>query len=141
MTGEAAQLPLYRSHKIVQAAKIVGILFGARKNTLELEGGLSVDFGPLVYGRIALAAGDQPLIGGYYVVYGDGYESWSPAKVFEEGNTLINPALAEVKRCTALALDQIRSMQHSNGSAFARNCAVAITNIEQAVLWLEKPTT
>lgn len=27
---------------------------------------------------------------GYYVVYDDGYASWSPAKAFEEGYSLIN---------------------------------------------------
>lgn len=27
----------------------------------------------------------KPEVGGYYVVYDDGYKSWSPAKAFEEG--------------------------------------------------------
>jgi len=31
----------------------------------------------------------KPEVGGYYVVYKDGYKSYSPAKVFEEGYTLI----------------------------------------------------
>lgn len=30
----------------------------------------------------------QPEVGGYYVVYADGYKSYSPAKAFEEGYTL-----------------------------------------------------
>lgn len=30
----------------------------------------------------------SPQIGGYYVVYTDGYKSYSPAKAFEEGYTL-----------------------------------------------------
>lgn len=29
----------------------------------------------------------NPQVGGYYVVYADGYKSWSPAKAFEEGYT------------------------------------------------------
>lgn len=29
-------------------------------------------------------------VGGYYVVYSDGYRSWSPAKAFEEGYTLLD---------------------------------------------------
>ena len=29
-----------------------------------------------------------PQVGGYYVVYDDGYKSFSPAKAFEEGYTL-----------------------------------------------------
>lgn len=31
----------------------------------------------------------EPVAGGYYVVYGDGYESFSPARPFEEGYVLI----------------------------------------------------
>ena len=31
----------------------------------------------------------KPEVGGYYVVYDDGYKSWSPAKAFEEGYTRI----------------------------------------------------
>lgn len=31
----------------------------------------------------------KPKVGGYYVAYEDGYQSYSPAKAFEEGYTLI----------------------------------------------------
>ena len=31
----------------------------------------------------------DPQVGGYYVVYDDGYESWSPGKTFESGYTRI----------------------------------------------------
>jgi hypothetical protein len=31
----------------------------------------------------------KPVVGGYFVVYEDGYESFSPAKAFEEGYTLV----------------------------------------------------
>jgi hypothetical protein len=31
----------------------------------------------------------KPEAGGYFVIYGDGYESFSPARAFEEGYTLI----------------------------------------------------
>jgi hypothetical protein len=31
-----------------------------------------------------------PEIGGYYVLYDDGYESWSPAAAFESGYTLVS---------------------------------------------------
>jgi hypothetical protein len=33
----------------------------------------------------------KPQAGGYYVVYADGYKSWSPAAAFEEGYTLVGP--------------------------------------------------
>ena len=38
--------------------------------------------GPEYSGRVKL--GKDP---GYYVVYEDGYESWSPTKAFEDGHT------------------------------------------------------
>jgi hypothetical protein len=31
----------------------------------------------------------SPKAGGYYVVYADGYKSWSPAQAFEEGYTRV----------------------------------------------------
>ena len=31
----------------------------------------------------------KPEVGGYYLRYEDGYESWSPAKAFEDGYSLI----------------------------------------------------
>ncbi len=31
----------------------------------------------------------KPYVGGYYVVYKDGYKSFSPAKAFQDGYTLI----------------------------------------------------
>jgi hypothetical protein len=32
----------------------------------------------------------KPRVGGYYVRYADGYESFSPAQAFEEGYTLMD---------------------------------------------------
>ena len=32
---------------------------------------------------------NKPEVGGYYVVYEDGYRSYSPAKAFEDGYSLI----------------------------------------------------
>lgn len=44
------------------------------------------------YGPIIITpeyfAKHRPVAGGYYVVYADGYTSFSPAKAFEEGYTL-----------------------------------------------------
>jgi hypothetical protein len=33
----------------------------------------------------------NPQVGGYYVMYKDGYQSWSPASEFEDGYTRIAP--------------------------------------------------
>lgn len=76
------ELPRYRSHKIVRAAKIVAIDFGERLD-LAPHGVVEVDRTWIMEKRAE--------VGGYYVVYDDGYASFSPAKAFEEGYTLIQP--------------------------------------------------
>lgn len=92
MSDEAAtaiQLPEYVCHKRVRAAKIVDSKQvdsdGGFVLTLELPNGvtrLTHYYRPP--GRQANATS---FTGGYLVVYEDGYESWSPAKAFEEGYT------------------------------------------------------
>jgi hypothetical protein len=70
------ELPQYKSHKIVSAAKIVAIDFDGR---LDLMPHGVVEVGAdWVENRHAET-------GGYYVVYEDGYASFSPAKAFEDG--------------------------------------------------------
>lgn len=78
---EVSPLPEYKCHKIVKAGKIVGISNYPDKVqvTLALEGGQHV-----VVGSGFLEKHD-PEPGGYYVLYGDGYESYSPGGVFEGG--------------------------------------------------------
>lgn len=90
------QLPLYKCHKEVRAAKISGISprqgIGTDKeyNTLYLENpyrnGQNMamqDVSPEWMVRF------KPEVGGYFVQYNDGYTSFSPAKAFEEGYTLV----------------------------------------------------
>lgn len=38
----------------------------------------------------------HPHPGGYYVLYGDGYESYSPAEAFESGYTRVTPFIEPV---------------------------------------------
>lgn len=90
MTSTTAEreFPRYRSHKEVWAVKIAAI------EILE-DGSAKIDpadpgFGAFTtapgYGeRFKGSAGDP----GYYVVYQDGYASWSPTEAFEEGYTRI----------------------------------------------------
>ena len=84
--GAEAELPRYRSHKEVWALKIAAIEFaedGSAKiapvdsgyATLKTEAGYRTKF----------HGGEDDL--GYYVVYKDGYKSWSPTVAFEEGYT------------------------------------------------------
>lgn len=84
---ESKQLPKYRSHKEVWALKIKAVLVaGDSGGHLVFEDSL---FAPLdVSGQYV--AKHKPKAGGYYVQYKDGYESWSPAKAFEEGYVLVD---------------------------------------------------
>lgn len=75
-------LPRWKSHKIVQAAKIVAI----DGHVLQLEvDGTRVK----VHADTEYLIKHKPQVGGYWVVYDDGYTSWSPAEAFEAGYTRI----------------------------------------------------
>ncbi len=86
------EIPTYVCHKHVQAFKI-GIIDldedVAKRLDRDTTGGaalLSSDvLGPAVTVDIAFMRRCNPKVGGYYVRYEDGYESYSPAKAFEEG--------------------------------------------------------
>lgn len=73
-------LPVYRCHKLVRAAQIHGVetspSFG-----LSFGEGHGVEVTEEWYDR------HKPQVGGYYVVYEDGYASYSPAEAFESGYT------------------------------------------------------
>jgi hypothetical protein len=81
--------PRYRCHKIVEAFKIVGIspAYGNAGVCLIVdlrgEGGTSITVPQQWLAR------HNAEIGGYWVRYEDGYESYSPAGAFEKGYTLI----------------------------------------------------
>jgi hypothetical protein len=76
-----AQLPRYRCHKIVGALKIAQI----QGNVLTPA---DQGFAPFILDKEYLRK-HSPEAGGYYVVYEDGYKSFSPAKAFDEGYTRI----------------------------------------------------
>lgn len=89
-----AEMPKYQCHKKVWALKISSIEDPTIPGN-ESDGS-----------RIIIPADDgfaafkvdreyvhkhKPEVGGYYVVYSDGYKSFSPAKAFEEGYSKIEP--------------------------------------------------
>lgn len=88
--SDGKELPKYKCHKEVWALKIKSIrviregseLVGI-EITPEEEG-----YKPFTMGR-AYALRHEPKVGGYFVWYEDGYKSYSPAKSFEAGYTLI----------------------------------------------------
>lgn len=96
MDGQATSpLPKYKSHKEVWALKIKSIQLDselARKENRETDGGASITpeerFLPIKVNHEYMRK-HNPQVGGYYVRYKDGYESFSPAEAFEEGYTLV----------------------------------------------------
>lgn len=79
--GAAMEMPRYRSHKKVWALKIATI--NGHKLTFEEKG-----YAPLMCDA-PMFSRYMPVPGDFYVVYDDGYKSFSPAKAFEEGYTRI----------------------------------------------------
>lgn len=84
-----AELPRWKCHKEVQAFKITGIrvvpeTLGAK--ALITGDGLEVQ----VSGEYMKK--HRPQIGGFYVIYDDGYQSFSPAPAFESGYARIQVA-------------------------------------------------
>lgn len=97
--SEARQLPEYVCHKHVWALKIKAIEFHCPTvEELEriLDGGEekpAATITPEESGYAPFSVSQdyvtrhEPRVGGYYVVYEDGYKSFSPAKAFEQGYT------------------------------------------------------
>lgn len=79
----------YKSHKTVQAGKITAISRIVKNSVyqngwLTLEDGRQVSLGQPYFDK------HNPEVGGYFVQHEDGYQSFSPAAVFELGYTQVN---------------------------------------------------
>lgn len=84
--NSAIEMPKYKCYKEVWALKIDGI-------EPTVDGGAWLTFENTKYGKRKV---DRDYIqkrganaGGYFVLYADGYQSFSPAEAFEDGYTLI----------------------------------------------------
>ena len=80
------QMPQYLCNKKVGALKIkdiVGNIDGSATLTPE-----DTAYAPFVVDRYYVKT-HEPQAGGYYVVYKDGYQSFSPADIFENGYYLL----------------------------------------------------
>ena len=88
----SVEMPRYRSHKVVHALKIRAVTDPTEPGN-ESDGSRLLHFEEQGYGALRVVAEyvrkHHPEAGGYYVVYDDGYASWSPAKAFEDGYTRI----------------------------------------------------
>lgn len=81
-------LPRYKSHKEVMALKIRRVEPDDGDGGAILHWYQDAIYNPIKVDHLFMAK-HNPSAGGYYVVYDDGYTSWSPAKAFEEGYSLI----------------------------------------------------
>jgi len=95
MSQTAVELPRYQCHKQIRAAKIAEVTLHDPTGSnppVEFAGG----FLHFEDKRIPCVAFDanfwnkhHPEKGGYFVIYTNGYISYSPAQAFEEGYTII----------------------------------------------------
>jgi hypothetical protein len=87
-------MPRYRCHKEVRAFKIKQVVSSACRGSC--GGYLLVpedeSLEPQRVGEVFFRK-HNPQAGGYYVKYADGYDSYSPAKAFEEGYTQLPCAI------------------------------------------------
>lgn len=92
----STEMPKYKCIKDVWALKIKSIVFDsdlASQTGRETDGSATFTPEDDRFAPIKLSAEfvhkHKPVEGGYYVVYKDGYKSFSPASAFEEGYVLI----------------------------------------------------
>jgi len=84
MDQATREMPKYKCYKEVHALKIADI-------RPEKDGGVTIvpedeGYGPFLVDKDYVSK-HAPQPGGYFVVYKDGYKSFSPADAFEEGYT------------------------------------------------------
>lgn len=83
----------WECHKKVHAEKILTIVRDGEGENRESDGSARLLFADkLINVKVSheYMRKHKPQIGGYYVVYEDGYDSFSPAEAFESGYTKIN---------------------------------------------------
>lgn len=81
-----SELADWKCHKIVKAGKILKFERGFNPIIIveDVNGAeCKVETTPGMFSR------GRPNLGDYIVIYEDGYKSWSPGKVFEDGYTRI----------------------------------------------------
>lgn len=164
-TLPGVELPSYLCHKTVRAAKIKRIIHPMQQASQEArvegrttlilllddQGGVkshtSVDVNNAWMTR-------NPTVeaGGYYVVYEDGYTSYSPAKALEEGYAPTATLLDDPFRTTYRALNEDEQkllVRIKLRAAFlfetipagSREFALASTKLEECVMWAVKGVT
>ena len=83
------EMPKYKCHKEVWALKIAAIKRDGEGEDRESDGSAMITPEEDRYAPFKVdfeyMHKHKPQVGGYYVVYADGYKSFSPAEAFEDG--------------------------------------------------------
>lgn len=86
MNIKKGKIPKYKCHKEVRAFKIKEVVGRTDPPFILIPIDESLDE---VMVDVKYVVKHRPKIDGYYVLYDDGYESFSPAEAFEDGYTLL----------------------------------------------------
>jgi hypothetical protein len=130
-------LPRYTGHKTVAAAKILDV------KPCKDDFGWTLDLGPNGTHNVSdewltkRVSSDETVsaIGGYLVIYADGYESWSPAEAFEngykpEGSVLIQPAITGYRQLSPRDADMMNIIK-ALGKAIEEQIANVANGVTQ----------
>lgn len=86
--GTELEMPRYKCHKEVWALKIADVKDptepGNESDGTRIIIPADTGYSPFIVDRDYVRK-HNPQSGGYYIVYADGYKSFSPAKAFEDG--------------------------------------------------------
>lgn len=85
---DQVEMPKYRSHKVVHALKIAGVEVHEDRSATIAPQDQSYAQLKTRKGWADRFEGDEHDLG-YYVVYPDGFTSWSPTEAFEKGYSLL----------------------------------------------------
>jgi len=89
MPETSREMPKYTCHKTVWALKIKSIKLDGEGENRDSDGSAIITpeedgYAPFMVGHEYMFK-HKPQVGGYYVVYEDGYRSYSPSQAFESG--------------------------------------------------------
>lgn len=154
----AREMPRYKSHKTVSAVKIFQL---KQSPADEVHPGGSWVIIPAEKGIAPITVThdyvnkNDPQAGGYYVLYEDGYHSYSPAEPFEDGYTLLrsdqhhrmDPLFTvhilssegiDAAHRVACAFDNLLSELRAVCKENTREFSVAKTKLEEACFFAKK---
>ena len=110
------EIPQYRCHKVVRAGKIADIQ--PISNDEDSDAWLHLRFGENSGAPVKVDAKfmskHNPKVGGYFVMYQDNYESYSPPEAFESGYSLIESDEDEDQEVIDALLIKAASANHSD---------------------------